>query len=29
VIAAITGGQIAIDGAREEDIEVVASVLSG
>src|SRR5580765_1509970 len=27
VIAAITGGQIAIDGAREEDIEVVASVL--
>ena len=27
VIAAITGGEIAIDGAREEDIEVVASVL--
>jgi UDP-N-acetylglucosamine 1-carboxyvinyltransferase len=27
VIAAITGGQIAIDGAREEDIEVVASIL--
>ena len=27
VIAAITGGQIAIEGAREEDIEVVASVL--
>ena len=28
VIAAITGGEIAIDGAREEDIEVVASVLN-
>jgi len=27
VIAAITGGEIAIDGAREDDIEVVASVL--
>ena len=27
VIAAITGGEIAIDGAREEDIEVVASIL--
>ena len=27
VIAAITGGEIAIEGAREEDIEVVASVL--
>jgi UDP-N-acetylglucosamine 1-carboxyvinyltransferase len=27
VIAAITGGEIVIDGAREEDIEVVASVL--
>ncbi len=27
VIAAITGGEIAIDGAKEEDIEVVASVL--
>ena len=27
VVAAITGGEIAIDGAREEDIEVVAAVL--
>jgi UDP-N-acetylglucosamine 1-carboxyvinyltransferase len=27
VVAAITGGEIAIDGARDEDIEVVASVL--
>ncbi len=27
VIAAITGGEITIDGAREEDIEVVASIL--
>ena len=27
VIAAITGGEIAIDGAREEDMEVVGSVL--
>src|SRR5689334_22215266 len=27
VVAAITGGHIAIDGAREEDIEVVASLL--
>jgi len=27
VIAAITGGEIAIDGARGEDIEVVASIL--
>jgi UDP-N-acetylglucosamine 1-carboxyvinyltransferase len=27
VIGAITGGEMAIDGAREEDIEVVASVL--
>ncbi len=28
VIAAITGGEIAIDGARDEDIEVVAAVLT-
>ncbi len=27
VVAAITGGEIAIEGARDEDIEVVASVL--
>ena len=27
VVAAITGGEIAIEGAREEDIEVVAAVL--
>jgi UDP-N-acetylglucosamine 1-carboxyvinyltransferase len=27
VVAAITGGEVAIDGAREEDIEVVAAVL--
>ena len=27
VVAAITGGEIAIDGARDDDIEVVASVL--
>jgi len=27
VVAAITGGELAIDGAREEDIEVVAAVL--
>ncbi len=27
VVAAITGGQLAIDGAREEDVEVVAAVL--
>jgi UDP-N-acetylglucosamine 1-carboxyvinyltransferase len=27
VIAAITGGELAVDGAREEDIEVVAAVL--
>ena len=27
VIAAITGGEIAIDGAREEDMEVVGSIL--
>ena len=27
VVGAITGGEMAIDGAREEDIEVVASVL--
>jgi len=27
VVAAITGGEIAIDGAREEDIEVVAAVM--
>ena len=27
VVAAATGGQLAIDGAREEDIEVVAAVL--
>ena len=28
VVAAITGGEIAIDGARDDDIEVVASVLT-
>jgi UDP-N-acetylglucosamine 1-carboxyvinyltransferase len=28
VVAAITGGEIAIEGARDEDIEVVASVLT-
>jgi UDP-N-acetylglucosamine 1-carboxyvinyltransferase len=27
VVAAITGGEVSIDGAREEDIEVVAAVL--
>jgi UDP-N-acetylglucosamine 1-carboxyvinyltransferase len=28
VVAAITGGEVAIDGARDEDIEVVAAVLT-
>ena len=28
VVAAITGGEIAVDGARDEDIEVVAAVLN-